>query len=147
MYLNRIRRDRQDGRFEERGEQIMRMEYVAERQKWDERMKRDADRLFAVDLDAVVDDEGDGLAFSADVDADADADADMRALDEYISAEQAVDSRVQDQHQSLDQGSGQSRYLDDGASYSDEEYEDIFMDLPDPVQRDPGPDLNMDVSS
>ena len=147
MYLNRIRRDRQDGRFEERGEQIMRMEYVAERQKWDERMKRDADRLFAVDLDAVVDEEGDGLAFSADVDADADADADMRALDEYISAEQAVDSRVQDQHQSLDQGSGQSRYLDDGASYSDEEYEDIFMDLPDPVQRDPGPDLNMDVSS
>ena len=147
MYLNRIRRDRQDGRFEERGEQIMRMEYVAERQKWDERMKRDADRLFAVDLDAVVDEEGDGLAFSADVDADADADADMRALDEYISAEQAVDSRVQDQHQSLDQGSGQSRYLDDGASYSDEEYEDIFMDLPDPAQRDPGPDLNMDVSS
>ncbi|KAA8646220.1 uncharacterized protein ATNIH1004_007647 [Aspergillus tanneri] len=46
LFLNRVRRDRHDGRFETRGEQLALMEHVAEERKWDASMKRHADGIF-----------------------------------------------------------------------------------------------------
>jgi hypothetical protein len=39
-------RDRDDERFEARGEQLMIMEYLSEEKKWKAAMQRDADKLF-----------------------------------------------------------------------------------------------------
>ncbi|KAJ5499775.1 hypothetical protein N7453_008826 [Penicillium expansum] len=36
MFLNRVRHERDDGRFEARGEQMMRMEHLADRRRWEE---------------------------------------------------------------------------------------------------------------
>jgi hypothetical protein len=45
-FLNRVKRDRDDERFEARGEQLMIMEYLSEEKKWKAAMQRDADKLF-----------------------------------------------------------------------------------------------------
>lgn len=43
MFLNRVKNDRDAGRFEARGEQMMMMEHLAEKRRWEESMARDAD--------------------------------------------------------------------------------------------------------
>lgn len=43
MFLNRVRHERDDGRFEARGEQMMRMEHLADRRRWEESMARDGE--------------------------------------------------------------------------------------------------------
>ena len=45
MFLNRVRHERDDGRFEARGEQMMRMEHLADRRRWEESMARDGDAV------------------------------------------------------------------------------------------------------
>ena len=45
-FLNRVKRDRDDERFEARGEQLMMMEYLSEEKKWKAAMQKDADKLF-----------------------------------------------------------------------------------------------------
>lgn len=112
----------------------MRMEHVAERGRWGEWMERDAEGVFAGVIEAEDDNE-------------VDVDTDIRALDEYISEEQAMEMAILENMGSRpsgmqDQYPGQShvRSTDDGALYSDDEYEGIFMDLADP-------DQGMDMSS
>lgn len=46
MFLNRVRHERDDGRFEARGEQMMRMEHLADRRRWEESMARDGEGVF-----------------------------------------------------------------------------------------------------
>lgn len=43
MFMNRVRNERDDGRFEARGEQMMRMEHLADRRRWEESMARDGE--------------------------------------------------------------------------------------------------------
>lgn len=38
-----MRHERDDGRFEARGEQMMRMEHLADRRRWEESMARDGE--------------------------------------------------------------------------------------------------------
>lgn len=45
MFLNRVKRDREAGRLDARGEQLMMMEYMAEQKQWDEIMSRRADGI------------------------------------------------------------------------------------------------------
>lgn len=45
-FLNRVKRNRDDERFEARGEQLMMMEYLSEEKKWKAAMQKDADKLF-----------------------------------------------------------------------------------------------------
>ena len=47
MFLNRVRNERDDGRFEARGEQMMRMEHLADRRRWEESMARDGEGIIA----------------------------------------------------------------------------------------------------
>lgn len=43
MFLNRVRNDRDEGRFEARGEQMMHMEHLADRRRWEETMAREGE--------------------------------------------------------------------------------------------------------
>lgn len=43
MFLNRVKNERDAGRFEARGDQMMQMEHLADKRRWEESMARDAD--------------------------------------------------------------------------------------------------------
>lgn len=43
MFLNRVKDERDAGRFEARGEQMMMAEYLADKRQWEESMARDVD--------------------------------------------------------------------------------------------------------
>lgn len=45
MFLNRVKNERDTGRFEARGEQMMMAEYLADKRRWEESMARDVDRV------------------------------------------------------------------------------------------------------
>lgn len=45
MFLNRVKNERDAGRFEARGEQMMMAEYLADKRRWEESMKRDVDGI------------------------------------------------------------------------------------------------------
>ncbi|KAL4897012.1 hypothetical protein BDV59DRAFT_169558 [Aspergillus ambiguus] len=56
LFLNRIKQDRDTGRFETRGEQLVLMEHAAEQKMWWEAMRRRADGLLSAEL-GVLDEE------------------------------------------------------------------------------------------
>jgi hypothetical protein len=51
MFLNRVRSDRDTGRFEARGEQMMHMEHLADRRRWEESMAREGEGVVAGDME------------------------------------------------------------------------------------------------
>ncbi|KAJ5130485.1 uncharacterized protein N7515_006524 [Penicillium bovifimosum] len=95
MFLNRVRGEREEGRFEARGEQMMLMEHLADRRRWEE---YDADVL-----DEIIAQEEEAM---------------QRA---FMETQNGVHGRVE-----LLRGDGPN------VSFSDDEYEDIFMGLSDP---------------
>ncbi|KAF4292435.1 hypothetical protein CNMCM8686_007433 [Aspergillus fumigatus] len=132
VFLKRIRADRDAKRFENRGEQLMMMEHVAEQKQWGELMRRRADGLMeAYQLNEDAGEEMDGID-----------DADVRALDEYVSEEQAMESALLEMAHVPFENTGRTHEAN--SSFSDEEeYDDIFMSL-----ADQGPQSqDMDMSS
>ncbi|RDW86335.1 uncharacterized protein DSM5745_02977 [Aspergillus mulundensis] len=141
-FLNRVKQARDDGRVEARAEQLAYMEDIAEQKEWREAMKRRAEEIqtrYGLDIE-----EGD-----EDLDADLVDEAEIQALDEYIEQERAMEMALLEGvegnstvgsagHQP--NGTGQRRN-DKGSSFSDDEYDDIFMDLV-----DHGPSEDMDMS-
>lgn len=153
-FLNRVKQERDAGRFETRGEQLALMEHVAEEKRWGEAMRRRAEGLFAglddggVDVDADVDgnvgDEGlsvEGtlffslfsflflyewfvLTFVLD----------EVALDEYLRQEDATQTGPWGPDLAPPGQGGGGFGPKDPGSFSDEEYDDIFMDLAQPSQ-------------
>ncbi|KAL2014277.1 hypothetical protein VTN00DRAFT_1802 [Thermoascus crustaceus] len=135
IFLNRVKRDREAGKFEARGEQLMMMEYVAEQKQWNEAMRRDADGILrGYNLEEVVEEERELVRQD---------EADIHALDEYIIPQEEqemelalVENMERDQsgqqHHNGDAGVvARSPRSDRGSSYGDDDYEDIFMDLAD----------------
>lgn len=64
IFLNRVKAGRDTERFENRGEQLMMMEHVAEQKQWGELMRRRADGLmeaYQLDEDAGEDMDGIGM--------------------------------------------------------------------------------------
>lgn len=60
IFLSRVKRDREAGRFDARGEQLMMMEYVAEQKQWGEAMRRDAEGIHrAYNLEEAAEEEQD----------------------------------------------------------------------------------------
>lgn len=43
MFLNRVRNERDNGHFEARGEQMMHMEHLADRRRWEETLAREGE--------------------------------------------------------------------------------------------------------
>ncbi|PLB36120.1 uncharacterized protein BDW47DRAFT_53031 [Aspergillus candidus] len=128
-FLNRVKRDRDDGRFENRGEQIVLMEHAAEEKKWGEAMRRRAERLF-----------GEGVQ---EEEIGSEDENEANALDEYIlqQEEEAMQMQMQAQHQEQMQMQMQMQMQNQQhtpnnrtSSFSDDEYDDIFTDLADHSQ-------------
>lgn len=113
MFLNRVKNERDSGRFEARGEQMMMAEHMADRRKWEESMTRDVNSMTQ------------GLEFEDDMLPD--QDADMQALNEFVSQEEAMEM-------ALRESAGSRSQPGMNTSFSDDDYDDIFMTLPDPAQ-------------
>ncbi|KAJ5916331.1 hypothetical protein N7504_000346 [Penicillium tannophilum] len=113
MFMNRVRNERDEGRHEARGEQMMHADYLADKRKWEESMARDMD---------IVPMQGD---MEED---DMLPDDDARALDEFVSQEEAMEMAMQDQQ---------------NGSFSDDEYDDIFMTLPEHALSYESQDMDM----
>ncbi|KAJ5723398.1 hypothetical protein N7488_001433 [Penicillium malachiteum] len=117
MFLNRVRNERDEGRFEARGEQMMRADYMAEKRRWEESMARDMDRT-----------QGSNEMLEDDMLPD---ESEIRALDEFISQEEAMEMAMLE-----------NMYQQD-TSFSDAEYDDIFMTMPDPALAHQNQDMDM----
>ncbi|GAB1203364.1 hypothetical protein APSETT445_001999 [Aspergillus pseudonomiae] len=136
VFLNRIKQGRDDARFANRGEQLVLMEHVAEQQKWGESMRRRTDGIlqgYLRDLEEGVDDVLGRLSSMLALSKNLVDEADIQALDEYLSQEQAMEMELLE-NVDMQTPSGQDNggaWKDPGSSFSDEEYEDIFMDLAD----------------
>ncbi|CEJ56097.1 hypothetical protein PMG11_02320 [Penicillium brasilianum] len=116
MFLNRVKNERDAGRFEARGEQMMMAEYLADKRRWEESMARDVDGVLrGVEGDI----EDDGMLHD---------EAELKALDEFVSQEEAMERAWQE---SLVNRHG---LAEQDAPFSDAEYDDLFMHLEEPVQ-------------
>ncbi|KAJ5944118.1 hypothetical protein N7516_004286 [Penicillium verrucosum] len=116
MFLNRVRHERDDGRFEARGEQMMRMEHLADRRRWEESMARDGEGV----VGGFEGDEDDMLPDDAD------------ALDEFISQEEAMEMALRETQSGVPARVGDLRSNGPGVLFSDDDYDDIFMGLSEP---------------
>ncbi|KAJ5960404.1 uncharacterized protein N7479_007554 [Penicillium vulpinum] len=130
MFLNRVRHERDDGRFEARGEQMMHMEYIADRRRWEESMARDGEGVVGVFEGEV--DEDDMLPDDADV------------LHEFISQEEAIEMALRETQSAIPERVHHLRNDGPGVQFSDDEYDDIFMGLSDPrVTQSESQDMDM----
>ncbi|KAJ5384526.1 hypothetical protein N7517_002437 [Penicillium concentricum] len=116
MFLNRVRHERDDGRFEARGEQMMRMEHLADRRRWEESMARD----------------GEGVVGGFEGDEDDMLPDDAEALDEFISQEEAMEMALRETQSGVPGRVEHLRSNGPGVLFSDDEYDDIFMGLSEP---------------
>ncbi|KAJ5648414.1 hypothetical protein N7490_004786 [Penicillium lividum] len=119
MFMNRVRNEREEGRFEARGEQMMHADYLADKRRWEESMARD-----------IVTMQGEGELEEEDNNNDDMLPEDVRAFDEFISQEEAIEmamKETENQH----------------GSFSDDEYDDIFMTLPEPALSYESQDMDM----
>ncbi|KAE8390522.1 hypothetical protein BDV23DRAFT_155198 [Aspergillus alliaceus] len=122
VFLNRIKQGRDEARFASRGEQLVMMEHVAEQKKWGESMRRRTDGIlqgYMRDLEEGTDDMLD--------------EADIQALDEYLSQEQAMETELLENMDVEIPSQQQSETMsqEPGSSFSDDEYEGLFMNLAD----------------
>ncbi|KAL1964092.1 hypothetical protein VTN77DRAFT_7510 [Rasamsonia byssochlamydoides] len=85
LFLNKLKRDRDEDRFNARGEQLMRMECLSEQRQWGEAMRRDAEGLFReYHLEEVVEKGEEEMA----------EDPDQYILDELLSQEQEMEEAL-----------------------------------------------------
>ncbi|KAI2713605.1 hypothetical protein CBS147332_5345 [Penicillium roqueforti] len=117
MFLNRVRHERDDGRFEARGEQMMRMEHLADRRRWEESMARDGDAV---------------VGFEEEVDEDDMLPDDADALDEFISQEEAIEMALWETQRGVPGRVEELQSNGTNVPFSDDEYDDIFMALSEP---------------
>ncbi|OQE86211.1 hypothetical protein PENNAL_c0021G02663 [Penicillium nalgiovense] len=118
MFLNRVRNERDDGRFEARGEQMMRMEHLADRRRWEESMARDGEGVIA--------------GFEGEVDEDDMLPDDVHALDEFMSQEEAMEMALWETQIRFSGRIADLRSNGPDVPSSDDEYDDIFMGLSEP---------------
>ncbi|KAJ6115550.1 hypothetical protein N7523_005967 [Penicillium sp. IBT 18751x] len=125
MFINRVKNERDSGRFKARGEQMMMMEHLADKRRWEESMARDA---------------GSVMPFEADEDNMLPDEADTSALNEFISEEEAMQMAMRE---TMAQNGQQHQYQPQpNTSFSDDEYDDIFMTISDPAQSNQDMDMS-----
>ncbi|KAL6235747.1 hypothetical protein BDW75DRAFT_230027 [Aspergillus navahoensis] len=139
-FLNRIKQDRENGRVEARVEQLAYIEGIAEQKEWAESMKRISEEIQARYGLGIEEGEGE--------DEYEHFDAEAQALDEYLEQERAIEMALLEamDADSAVGGAGNlpnvtgHRVNDAASSFSDEEYDNIFMDL---VDHSPPEDMDM----
>lgn len=144
IFLNRVRRDRDNGRFNARGESVMMMEYLSEQRRWGERMLRNAQeyRLDAEDDELEVGEEEEEI------------DPEQYALDEFLSQqpdeipEDSLPTANHHLHASLSSSPPPGRSDHRSSFYGDDEidYDDLFMDLAGDRHQDHVHSQDMDMS-
>lgn len=135
--MNRVRNERDEGRFEARGEQMMHADYLADKRKWEESMARDMD--VPVQGEMEEDDILPGMflflffipGYMEPLANFPIADDESRAFDEFVSQEEAMEMAMQQNGNQLN------------GSFSDDEYDDIFMMLPEPALSYESQDMDM----
>jgi hypothetical protein len=125
MFLNSVRNERDKGRFEARGEQMMRMECLADRRRWEESMAADGE-VMGIGFDGEFDVEG--MGYEED---DMLPEEGGSGLDEFISQEEALEMALRETQAPLDGRVGSLRGDTGRVPFSDDEYDDIFMGLSD----------------
>ncbi|KAL4754016.1 hypothetical protein BDW72DRAFT_190442 [Aspergillus terricola var. indicus] len=145
-FLNRVKQGRDNGRVGPRAEQLAYMEDIAEQKEWAESMKRRAEEIQAKYGLGIEDWEGEDEYER--LDAGVADEAANRALDEYIEQERAMEMALLEGADG-DNDVRSAGHLPDGtrhrtndaaSSFSDEEYDNIFMDL---VHHNPPEDMEM----
>ncbi|CAG7939091.1 unnamed protein product [Penicillium nalgiovense] len=162
MFLNRVRNERDDGRFEARGEQMMRMEHLADRRRWEESMARDGEGVIAgfegeVDEDDMlpgmlvsgscwfrllgiwmcvwIEDRWIWTGLCTIPSGLANPRAlidDVHALDEFMSQEEAMEMALWETQIRFSGRIADLRSNGPDVPSSDDEYDDIFMGLSEP---------------
>ncbi|KKZ65375.1 hypothetical protein EMCG_08794 [[Emmonsia] crescens] len=135
MFLNRVKRDRDEGRFEARGEQVQRINYLAQQRRYQEAIARSAPDFGPMmeevegGVDKMVFDEGGqgmGLGWKGDR---GDGVEDELILEEFISQEEEYQAFLEELERSREDEQ-QSQQCPPSSQYDDEEdYENIFADL------------------
>ncbi|KAL2868234.1 uncharacterized protein BJX67DRAFT_380055 [Aspergillus lucknowensis] len=125
-FLNRVKQDRNNGRFEARAEHLAFMEGVAEQREWVEDMRRKAEDI---ERNLDPDFEMDGEGFDGD-------EEEIRELDEYLEQEHALEMEFLERMEPPQGGRPGAAV----SSFSDDEYDDIFTSL---SSHDPPLDMDM----
>ncbi|KAL4786177.1 hypothetical protein BJX76DRAFT_134767 [Aspergillus varians] len=137
-FLNRVKQDRESGRFEARAERLAYLEDIAEHKELVEAMRRRADEIQSMFGPGIEDEDGEGEYL------DTADEAEIQALDEYLEQEHAMEMELLAQMESAGYQTPtaiEPRQGDPVSSFSDEEYDDIFMDM-----MDHSPPEDMDMS-
>ncbi|KAH8692695.1 hypothetical protein BGW36DRAFT_362245 [Talaromyces proteolyticus] len=132
VFLNKVKRDRDNARFNARGESIMMMEHISEQKQWQERMRREADMIFQqYHLD-----EGE----LSDEDLQMAVDSEQDVLEQILSHEDEMDALLENipENETTVSPTKSEQSFDD-----DMDYEDIFKEL---VGNDQQQSLDMDMS-
>ncbi|KAL4885120.1 hypothetical protein BJY04DRAFT_160383 [Aspergillus karnatakaensis] len=139
-FLNRVKQDRDTGRVEARAEQLAFLENVAEQKEWAEGMKRRADEIQARF----------GLGIDEEEYLDNATEAEIEALDDYLEQEHALEMQLLEEAETgvyapggHEPDAGLHKPTNTNSSFSDDEYDDIFMDIADYSQP---LDTDMDMS-
>jgi hypothetical protein len=129
IFLNKVKRDRDNGRFAARGESVMMMEYLSEQRQWDERMRRNAQKYQLAEGEAEDQNED-------ELDVGEETDPEQYALDEFLSLEEQEEMMMMlevppAEHHHRHKSLSPARSDDRSSFYGDDEidYDDIFMDL------------------
>ncbi|KAL3470821.1 hypothetical protein BJX99DRAFT_238613 [Aspergillus californicus] len=146
VFLNRVKQDRDSGRFENRAEQLLFLEGIAEQKEWDELMRRRAQRIESTS------DYDDGYGLDEEDFEGEDPESEFRVLDEYLEQERALEMEtemLEPETDTMFDFSNAGQYQEPmrrggtaNSSFSDNEYDDLFMDLVD----GPSQDMDMDMS-
>ncbi|EGE79894.1 hypothetical protein BDBG_03147 [Blastomyces gilchristii SLH14081] len=133
IFLNRVKRDRDEGRFDARSEQIQRINYLAQQRRYQEAIARsapDVGPLMEEVEDGGGEGEGGGMVFDDGAEGLGGVE-DERILEEFISQEEEYQAFLEeleplwDIEQQSQQGDGPP-----SSQYDDEEdYENIFAEL------------------
>ncbi|KAL4924323.1 uncharacterized protein BDV17DRAFT_219027 [Aspergillus undulatus] len=143
-FLNRVKQDRDSGRFEARSEHLAYIEGVAEQKEYVEEMRRRAEEIQGI-FGVVEDEDGwEGFQDAAD-------EAEIQALDEYIEQERAAEMGLVERMESQNANANAGHVLSYNASgatssFSDDEYDDLFMDLADHHASQSAGDMDMEMS-
>ncbi|KAF2100539.1 hypothetical protein NA57DRAFT_74145 [Rhizodiscina lignyota] len=131
MFLQKVSRDRDDQRFSERGEQLLRLDFKSERRRWEDEKARSAPNFFTDALEE--EDEGPVLSQTSTTFPRISQVSDMSmgesSVDEQQEAELLRRQEDEEMDELLARMDGEKTQHSSRYGSDDEEYEDIFMGL------------------
>ncbi|KAF3011258.1 hypothetical protein E8E13_011666 [Curvularia kusanoi] len=122
MFFKRVQNNREDKKWESRGDQLQQLDFVSERKRWESKKAQEAPTEDDVDEELLSDATLPSLSSSAPQPELHMTEADYLLAQEEYELQQLIASMEQDQDQ--DQGSVSQQHF----GSDDEDYDQIFMD-------------------